>query len=222
MATPVYWLTCCCWASRIDPGPRARPKARTPHQHHPLAPSSAHDTLARSPLISKEDPPQPSAAPACQGAAPRDATASARLLRHCRFTRSIRPPVPRSGVAPHRSPQSLPWLPPPCQGSRARSLRPAVPSKAMRQVSDPSFPGRCSVPHPATLGTPSVYYDTTAMSSAMPSVTTSTWLAGGDGSVSQGTQQGYYARNTMSSGSHRIRGDAALVTGFFAEVTRHQ
>ena len=108
MATRFIWLTCCCWASRIDPGPRARPKARTPHQHHPLAPSSAHDTLARSPLISKEDPPQPSAAPACQGAAPRDATASARLLRHRRFTRSIRPPVPRSGVAPHRSPQSLP------------------------------------------------------------------------------------------------------------------
>ncbi len=39
-----------------------------------------------------------------------------------RFTRSIRPPVPRSGVAPLRSPQSLPVPAPPCQGPRVGGL----------------------------------------------------------------------------------------------------
>ena len=84
------------------------PRPVGPPQHPPLAPSSAHDTQAHSPLSFRVSRSPPSAAPACQRAAPREVTTSARLLRHRRFTRSIRPPVPRSGVAPHRSPQSLP------------------------------------------------------------------------------------------------------------------
>jgi hypothetical protein len=173
MATRCIWLTCCCWASRSNPGPRASPKAHTSHQHPPLAPSSAHDTRTHSPLFSRMLSP-PSAAPACQRAAPRDVATSARLLRHRRFTRSIRPPVPQSGVAPHRSPQSLPCLPSPCQGSGPGPLRSAFPSEGTHWSGDPDFLGRRSVSHPATLGTLSVYYDTTTMSSRMPSGTKST------------------------------------------------
>jgi hypothetical protein len=144
MATRFIWLTCCCWASRIQwlrphaPSPKEGPAVR-PHRSARSVFGTRHP--GSDSLPSRKDPPQPSAAPACQGAAPRDATTSARLLRHCRFTRSIRPPVPRSGVAPHRSPQSLPCLPPPCQGPGTRSLRPAVPSETTRQESDSSFPG---------------------------------------------------------------------------------
>jgi hypothetical protein len=111
--------------------------------------------------------PQPPAAPACQRARSR----SPGKPRHgrCglhRFTRPIRPPVPRSGVAPLRSPQSLPYVRPRVKGSVRRhcalhSLGRDAPRNCLRS------PARRSKPHPPTSGTPSVYYAITTMSSRM-------------------------------------------------------
>jgi len=117
-------------------------------------------------------------------------------------------PAARSTIGGRSSPEPAKLTLPPATLSRVRHKVVAACCSLGNDAPGiwPQFPrGRCSVPHSATLGTPSVYLDTAAMSSAMPSVTTSTWLAGGDGSVSQGTQQGYHARNTMSSGSDKIR-----------------
>jgi hypothetical protein len=112
------WLLLCASPPVVPPpllpGGRADP---------PLAPSSAPDAM--SPRSSPQArSPHPSAAPACQRAAPR----SPGQPRHgrcgsCRFTRPIWPPVPRSGVAPLRSPQSLPYVRPPVKGPGTVSLR---------------------------------------------------------------------------------------------------
>jgi len=225
MATPIYWLTCCCWASRIQclrlhaPSPKEGPAVR-PHRsarsvfgtrHPDSAPPSSRKIRPSRPLRQLVKVP------------PR----ATRQPRHgCCGTAAS--PVP-SGRPFHDRGSLLTGARKAYLGSRHPVKGPAqgrcgllFPRKRCAKYLTPVSRGDAPCPIQQRLGTQSVYYDTTTMSSGMPSVTTSNRLAGGDGSVSQGTQQGYYARNTMSSGSHRIRGDAALVTGFFAEVTRHQ
>jgi hypothetical protein len=103
----LLWLTCCCWTSRSDP--EIRPVS--PPQHPPLAPSSAHDTQAPSPLLSRMLSP-PSAAPACQRAAPCFGARRAYLtLAHLsRVT---------SGWCPDSASAARSW-PPGCPGVTAR------------------------------------------------------------------------------------------------------
>ena len=106
-----------------SPGPRTLRSLRLRHPtrwHHDPSPQ------ARSP--------HPSAAPACQRARPRSLGQPWHgRCGYCRFTRPIWPPVPRSGVAPLRSPQSLPYVRPPVKGSGTVSLRSAFPSEETRQ-----------------------------------------------------------------------------------------
>ena len=133
---------------------------------------------AKPPLHNKESTPAPpSAAPACQRAPPRGETTSARLLRHCRFTRSIRPPVPPRGSLLTGARKAYP---PPATLSRLRVRVIAFcsfPAEVTRSWTGPRFPGRRSVPHPATLGTPSVYLDNATMSSRLPRAALRGWLA---------------------------------------------
>ena len=108
MATRLHLadLLLLCEPDRSAP-PRS-PSAESPAPtHDPLAPSSAPDAMAHGPARLAADPPHPSAAPACQRAAPLDVSEPAEPT----LTRPIWPPVPRSGVAPLRSPQSLPYSP---------------------------------------------------------------------------------------------------------------
>jgi hypothetical protein len=104
------------------PGPRPLRSLRLRH------PTRCH--LPRSPTTA---PLHPSPAPACQRARPRS-PGQPRYGRcgSCRFTRPIWPPVPRSGVAPLRSPQSLPYLRPHVKGW-VSIIAHCIPSEATRQ-----------------------------------------------------------------------------------------
>jgi hypothetical protein len=111
---------CCCVRVRCGLAPDPLPKESA--RSHDRSARSVFGTRrhGRSGGVMTTPPAHPSAAPACQRAPPR----SPGQPRHgrCglrRFTRPFRPPVPRSGVAPLRSPQSLPYVPPPVKG-RAR------------------------------------------------------------------------------------------------------
>lgn len=75
-------------------------------------------------------------------------------------------PAARStfGGRSSQSPQSVPRLPPPCQGWAQDHCDSAFPRKR-RGKSSTRSPGGRSAPHRSTLGTPSVYYDTITMSS---------------------------------------------------------
>jgi hypothetical protein len=132
MATPVATgLLLCASADRRSATPVAR---RTPRPSARSVFGTRRDVRPGRFLTR----PAPSPAPACQRARPR----SLGQPRHgrCgfrRFTRPIWPPVPRSGVAPLRSPQSLPYVRLPVKGSGTVSLRSAFPRKGRTKELSP-------------------------------------------------------------------------------------
>ena len=137
MATPMCSLACCCGRAESILAPQADSRKKSaPRQHHPLAPSSAPDAIAPTGPSSPTTPHHPPAAPACQRAAPRAVATAARPMRHCRFTRSIRPPVPRSGSL-LAEPANPPRLAPPCQGLGTGNRGSACPSQATRREPPP-------------------------------------------------------------------------------------
>ena len=135
-------LACCCGRAESILAPQADSRKKSaPRQHHPLAPSSAPDAIAPTGPSSPTTPHHPPAAPACQRAAPRAVATAARPMRQCRFTRSIRPPVPRSGVAPRRARKSYPASPHPVKGWAQGNRGSACPSQATRTRTASGLPG---------------------------------------------------------------------------------
>jgi hypothetical protein len=170
MATPVYWLTCCCWASRIQClRPTRPPRKKAPRSvlTDPLAPSSAHDASARNPFRRRNPAPAvrcASLSRCCPARRDNLGTAAAALPLHPFH------PAARSTIGGRSSPEPAKLTLPPATMSRfgARVIAFCYSLGGTRWSSDPGFLGRRSVLRPATLGTPSVYYGATTMSSRLP------------------------------------------------------
>jgi hypothetical protein len=167
MATHESGLLALLWASQSDPDPTT---------HSPewalLPASSARSvfgTRQGRPVRSAPvaPPPHPPPAPACQRAAPRAVTTSDRPMRQCRFTRSIRPPVPHSGVAPRRARKCYPAFRHPVKGWAQGYWGLCRSPAATRRKNGLRSPARRSPPHRPASGTPSLYYDNATMSSSV-------------------------------------------------------
>jgi hypothetical protein len=155
-----------CWTSRIHPHPAGPPRNET--IRHGCAPSARSVFGTRHDLTEGVSAPRSSVrcaslstcCPACSDSL---GSADAAVPLHPFH------PAARStfGGRSSQSPQSLPRLPPPCQGPDSgticalRSLRGDAAKNSTRS------PGRRSTPHRSPLGTPSLYFDTTTMSSKM-------------------------------------------------------
>ena len=161
-------LACCtnCWTSRIHPHASRPPleEALLKHAHDPLAPSLAHDAMSPGGVAAPRSSVRCASLSTCRPArGDRLGPADAAVPLH-----PIHPAARTTfGGRSSQSPQSLPRLPPPCQGSGSgtlcalHSLRRDAAKNSTRSL------GRRSTPHRSPLGTPSLYYDTSTMSSKM-------------------------------------------------------
>jgi hypothetical protein len=141
MATRDYWLAVLTVgrAESIRTPPDHLFKRRScKDAYDPLAPSSAHDVMSPGGVLAPCSSVRCASLSTCcparsDGLGPADAAVPLHPIH----------PAARStfGGRSSQSPQSLPCLPPPCQGSDSGLLRLCVPSEATRQRTPPGLPG---------------------------------------------------------------------------------
>jgi hypothetical protein len=164
--TSLACLHCCGRAKGILPGRTLLSKDGTPASILRSL-RLRHPTGSPGGVRPCGSPPTSPPAPACQRAAPRAVTTSDRPMRQCRFTRSIRPPVPHSGVAPRRARKCYPAFRHPVKGWAQGYWGLCRSPAATRRKNGLRSPARRSPPHRPASGTPSLYYDNATMSSSV-------------------------------------------------------